>query len=253
MRQIRLSFALAGVVVLLGLGLLPALRPAAAQGSATTINSAVLWIYQQYSPSPPATVNVRRVTAPWGESDVTWGSFANAYDTANIISSFTSEGTGWHTATLTSLVQTWVNNPAQNYGLLLEQGGAPYTNYTSSEGDPAANRPKLVVCYTRGAGPETCITIQRGVGTSVVNDAYIWSGVPDYWGGESTILFTGLFSNQLGSGEKYSLLRFEMRTPTAVQLQSLSARSSVSPDMALIGLGLAGVAGVVILRRRREQ
>ena len=85
------------------------------------------------------------------------------------------------------------------------------------------------------------------------DDAYIWAGVPDYAGGESTVLFTGLFSNQLGSGEKYSLFRFELRTPTAVQMQSLSARSSVSPDLALIGVGLVSAAGVLVLRRRREQ
>lgn len=257
MRQIRLSFVLALAAVLVVLGVLPIVRPAAAQSSGTTITSAVLSINQQYSPNlgsdvPSTTVRVHRVITPWVEADVTWASFNGGFD-PTVITSFEADSTGWHTATVTSLVQDWVDHPSQNYGLLIEQGATPYNNYISSEDDLATNRPKLDVCYIRGAGPETCITIQRGTGLSVVNDAYIWSGVPDYWGGESAVLFTGLFANQLGSGEKYSLFRFELRTPTAVQMQSLSARSSVSPDLALLGAGLVGVAGVFILRRRREQ
>lgn len=257
MRQIRLSSVLALAAVLVVLGVLPIVRPAAAQSSGTTITSAVLSINQQYSPNldnpvPSTTVRVHRIITPWVEPDVTWESFNGGFD-PTVEGSFEADSVGWHTVTLTALVQAWVDNPAQNYGLLLEQGGTPYNNYTSSEGDPAANRPKLDVCYRRGTGPEVCLTIQRGVGTSVVNDAYIWAGVPDYAGGESTVLFTGLFSNQLGSGEKYSLFRFELRTPTAVQMQSLSARSSVSPDLALIGVGLVSAAGVLVLRRRREQ
>jgi hypothetical protein len=137
---------------------------------------------------------------------------------------------------------------------LLEQGATPYTNYTSSEDDVVANRPKLDVCYSRSGGPETCLTIQRpGVAQGNVADSYVWSGVPDYIGGDATTLFTGLFSNQLGSGEKYSLVRFELRTPTAVHLQSLSARSSVAPELGLAAVGIVSVAGVALLRRRREQ
>ncbi|MBI5565839.1 MAG: DNRLRE domain-containing protein, partial [Chloroflexi bacterium] len=217
MKPIRFSLALALAVALVGLGWLPTVQPVAAQSSGTTITSAVLSIYQQFSPSPAATVNVHRINAPWVEADVTWTSFGGAFD-PDIIASFEANGTGWHTATVTSLAQAWVDNPTQNYGLLLEQGGAPYNNYTSSEGDPAENRPKLDVCYTRNAGPETCITIQRGVGVSQVNDSYIWAGVPSYAGGDAVLLFTGLFSNEQGSGIKYSLLRFEMQTPTAIQL-----------------------------------
>ena len=249
MKQIRLSLALMLMVALLGVGTLSAVQPAVAQSSGTTITSAVLSIYQQYSPSPAATVNVHRITAAWVEADVTWDSFGGAFDPA-IVTSFNADATGWHTVTVTSLVQAWVDNPSQNYGLLIEQGNAPYNNYTSSEGDPAANHPMLDVCYRRGTGPETCLTIQRGLGTSQVADAYIWAGVPDYNGGDAPLLFTGLFSNQLGSGIKYSLLRFELRTPTAVQLQSLSARSSMSPELALAAIGAAGAAGLVLVRRR---
>jgi hypothetical protein len=252
--QCSLALALALAVALLGLGLMPTVQPAVAQSSGTTITSAVLSVYQQYSPNlgeptPATTVRVHRITAPWAELDVNWTNFAGAFD-PTVITSLQADSTGWHTATVTSLVQSWVDNPSQNYGLLLEQGATLYNNYTSSEGAPATNLPKLDVCYTRNAGPETCFTIQRGVGLSQVNDAYIWSGVPDYNGGDIEVLYTGLFTNAQGSGEKYSLLRFEMRTPTAVQLQSLSARSSVSPELALAAVGMVSVAGVAVLRRR---
>ncbi len=80
------------------------------------------------------------------------------------------------------------------------------------------------------------------MGLSQVNDAYVWAGVPDYNGGGIEVVYTGLFTNAQGSGEKYSLFRFEMRTPTAVQLQSLSARSSVSPELAMAAVGMVGGA-----------
>jgi len=254
MKRIRFSLVLAVTMALLGLGLLRAAQPADAQGSGTTITSAVLSVYQQYSPNlgdptPATTVRVHRIITPWVESTVTWASFGGGFDPA-VITTLQADSTGWHTATVTSLVQDWVNNPSQNYGLLLEQGATPYNNFTSSEGAVATNFPKLDVCYRRGAGPETCFTIQRGVGLSQVNDAYVWAGVPDYNGGDIEVVYTGLFTNAQGSGEKYSLFRFEMRTPTAIQLQSLSARSSVSPELAMAAVGMVSVAGLVLVRRR---
>lgn len=254
MKRIRFSLVLAVTMALLGLGLLQAAQPADAQGSGTTITSAVLSIYQQYSPNldepvPATTVRVHRITAPWVEADVTWNNFAGAFDPA-VITTLQVDSIGWHTATVTSLVQDWVNNPSQNYGLLLEQGATLYNNYTSSEGDPATDLPKLDVCYTRNAGPETCFTIQRGVGLSTVADSYVWDALPDYNGGASSLLYSGLFSGSLGTGIKYVLMRFEMSTPTAVQLQSLSARSSVSPELAMAAVGMVSVAGLVLVRRR---
>jgi hypothetical protein len=249
MKQTRFGLAVVLVAALLGVGLTPGVQPAVAQSSGTTITSAVFSVYQQFNPNPSATVRVHRITAPWVEADVNWASFGGAFDPATI-ATFEADGTGWHTATVTSLVQAWVDNPSENYGLLLEQGATPYSQYTASEDDTAANRPRLDICYTRG-GPETCFTIQRGVGQSQVADTYVWAGVTDYAGGDSPIVYTGLFTNQNGSGEKYSLFRFELRTPTAVQLQSLSARSSVPPELALAAVGVVSAAGLVMLRRRR--
>jgi hypothetical protein len=252
MRRLRVSLIGALVLAVLGLSWLPVVKPASAQ-TGTVINSAVFSIYQEASPSPSVTVNVHRITAPWNEPDVTWASFGDAFD-PTIIGSFDADGPGWHSVTVTSLVQSWVDNPTQNYGLLLEQGLTPYTNYVSSEDDAVANRPKLDVCYTRNGGPETCLTIQRlGATQGKVADTYVWSGVPDYNGGDSTILFAGVYTNAQGSGEKYTLVRFELTTPTAVRLQSLTARSSVSPELALALIGAVGAIGMGVLRRRRER
>ena len=251
MKPIRFSLVLAAALVLVGLSLLPTIQPVVAQGPGTHINSAVFSIYSQSGAE--RTVRAHRILTSWVESTVTWASFNNNF-TVSPLGAFTITSSGWQTLSVTSLVQDWVDNPGQNYGLLLEQGDTFYTHYTSSEdGDAVLNRPKLDVCYTRNNGPETCITIQRpGDDQGDVADAYIWSGDPNYNGGGTWLLFTGQYSDGQLTGEKYSLLRFAMRTPTAVQLQSLSARSSVPPDMALLGVGLAGLTGAVVLRRRRE-
>ncbi|HIC89642.1 MAG TPA: DNRLRE domain-containing protein, partial [Anaerolineae bacterium] len=51
----------------------------------------------------------------------------------------------------------------------------------------------------------TCVTIQRGTQGSVA-DAYIWATNPNYNGGTSNTLYTGL----VGNGEKRSLLQFDL-------------------------------------------
>jgi hypothetical protein len=246
MKQLHFSFVLAATLVLLGLGLMLTIRPVVAQ-TGTHINSAVLSIYENSVSGE--TVNVHPITTTWTETGVTWSNFGDGFQQTPI-GSFMADSTGWHTVTVTSQVQEWVDNPSQNFGLVLEQGLTPSTEYNSSEFGTLAERPKLDVCYTRNGGPETCFTIQRGIGQSTVADAYVWEPLPDYNGGTSPILYTGLYTNGGSTGMKYSLLRFELTTPTAVHLQSLTARSSVSPELALAVIGMVGAVGMVVLRRR---
>jgi hypothetical protein len=249
MKQIRFSLVFTMVLALLGIGLMLTVRPAAAQSTGTVINSAVLSIYE--TSVSGEIVNVHEVTTAWTETGVTWNNFGNSFNPTPVVS-FTASSVGWHTADVTSLVQAWVDNPTQNYGLLLAQGLTAHTEYNSSEFGTSAERPKLDVCYTRPAASMVCITIQRGVGQSTVADAYVWEASPDYNGGISAILYTGLYGGAANS-MKFALLRFELRTPTAVQLQSLSARSSVAPELGLAAVGIVGAAGAVLLRRRRER
>ncbi|MFT3772446.1 MAG: MopE-related protein [Minicystis sp.] len=94
------------------------------------------------------TVRVHRVTAPWSELTVTWSSFGTAYDPL-VEGSFSNKGASYVgpvSVDITPLVQEWVEGGFQNYGVLLEQGGAQGTNYWSSEYLQNL-RPKLSFCY----------------------------------------------------------------------------------------------------------
>ena len=257
MKHLRFSLALAVALALLGIGLLLTVRPAVAQqspDSTTVINSAVLSIY--VSTASGQTVNVYPVTATWSESGVKWNNFGNSFNPTSIVS-FTSSA-GWHAMTVTSQVQAWVNNPSQNFGFVLKQN-LSQTEYRSSEYVTSTLRPKLDVCYTRPSASMKCITIQRGIGQSTVADAYVWDQNQTTNYGNSATLYssleTALASDRnsvLCVGTQYSLLRFDLTTtPNAVTVQSLSARSSVAPDLALAAVGVVSIAGLVVLRRRR--
>ncbi len=247
MKQIRFSLALVLAVALLGLGLLPAAQPAVAQ-QGTTVTSAVFSVFIA-NPSGE-TVNIRRITVPWIESTVTWASFGSSFVPLVPNVSFASDSVGWHSADVTALVQGWHDGTFPNYGLALDEGSIPFaaTLYHGSEFATPELRPRLDVTYTVAGGPPvfTSYTIQRPNGT--VNDAYVWALNPttNY---NYEVLYTG---NLDGGGAKYALIQFE-RLPTAVQLQSLSARSSVAPELGLAAVGIVGAAGAVLLRRRREQ
>jgi hypothetical protein len=96
-----------------------------------------------------ATVNAHRITSAWGETTVTWNSFAGAFDPAAFVS-FGNGGTNFTgnvSFDVTAAAQGWVNTPAQNFGFLLEQGSTPNTRYWTSEYFIPANRPKLNICY----------------------------------------------------------------------------------------------------------
>ncbi len=53
------------------------------------------------------TVDLHRITSDWGESSVTWNSFAGSYDPA-VVGSYTA-AFGPNTTDVTALVQAWVD------------------------------------------------------------------------------------------------------------------------------------------------
>jgi len=168
----------------------------------SVINAAIFSI--NVSEGFGATVNVHRVTAAWGESTVTWNSFAGAYDPA-VIDSFTGNN-GWQSADVTALVQGWVDGSVPNYGILIEQGLTSATTYRSSEDATPALRPELEIFFTPPGDVMQQIVIRRdGAVVDSVFDAYIHEIVPDYNGNWESI-FTG---NVAGS-EKQSLLQFQI-------------------------------------------
>jgi hypothetical protein len=166
-----------------------------------TLDSAIFSIY--LSTAQNQTVNVHRVTAPWAEMGVTYSNFAGAYDPA-VVGSFVANSNGWKRVNVTALVQQWIDGVYPNYGILIEQGFTPYSEYFSSEEPPVAVRPMLKVCFTTASGSE-CVTIQRGF-NGVVSDSYITGLSPTGNFGNRIVLYTG----NINGYEKFSLLQFSM-------------------------------------------
>ena len=97
----------------------------------------------------PVTVDIYKVTSAWDEATTTWASRPST--DAAPVASFVANGVQqYFSADLTSLVQSWIANPASNFGIELRQRsvvsvpGAPDAApfFQSSN---AANRPTLTI------------------------------------------------------------------------------------------------------------
>lgn len=256
MKRTRIITIVVVILALLGLSLNITAPPAAAQ-SGRTIVSAVFSTYV-WGPSGH-TVNAHEITAAWDANTVTWASFGGAFNPA-VIGSFLPNAAGWYTVNVTSLVQAWVNTPASNHGLLLEEPGAAvsFSQYHSSDYTVDTTlRPKLDIDYTNAGAPATILhlTIQQGLaqGTTVGNvpDTFIEQALPNQNWGTSPFLVTGRNDPSAPTLVKQALFQFDLRSPTAVTLQSFDARPASAPDLTLPALGVLGMVGIVALRLRR--
>jgi hypothetical protein len=149
-------------------------------------------------------INVHRITVPWDEATVTYNTIVGNYDPA-VAATYTSTMAGWHQWDITTLVQSWVEGTYPDYGLLIEQPEAEYTRYASSEAVNPAVRPMLEICYTLGASPPVCITIQRG-SNGDVGDAVILEHMPNFNAGGSDLLYTATRSGLT----KQSVFQFDI-------------------------------------------
>lgn len=106
-----------------------------------------------------APTEAHRVTAPWSESSVTWNSFNGAYSSA-VEGTFAPGATT--SADLTSLVASWQGGTVPNHGIFLDRDHTGGTTFASSEA-PAAQRPKLDVCYcpVGTSGPTCDVTVAQ--------------------------------------------------------------------------------------------
>jgi hypothetical protein len=96
-----------------------------------------------------ATVRVHAITAAWDENTVTWASFDGAYAPA-VASTFFNGGPAFNgpvTFDVTTLSQGWVNTPAQNFGVLLEQDPVGNTRYWTTRYPTVSQQPVLNLCY----------------------------------------------------------------------------------------------------------
>jgi hypothetical protein len=113
-------------------------------GSAT-VDMVTLWIYQ-HDGGGARRVSVYRIVEPWQEDSITWNTFSLG-DTS-VRGSFSADGLGWKTVSLTELVQEWVDGE-RNLGLVLhdeEAGIGEYEVYHASEYEEDTDlRPKLTI------------------------------------------------------------------------------------------------------------
>lgn len=157
----------------------------------STINSAILSIYQEGDVGGACSIYVYRVFKSWTSSGVTWNDWINpdsewgtagcnnandggsdnsedgsGYDRVSTASATYSraswEGVGFKNWDITTLVDGWVNGTMVNNGVRIGtslncnyDGASDFSKFTSSEGSTSANRPKLIINYTEGATPSS--------------------------------------------------------------------------------------------------
>lgn len=127
-----------------------------------TVISATLSLFVKDATGGAVTISAHRLTNAWNEAQVTWNARDKAasqlwsspggdYDASASASAIIDNTKNvWRSWNLTSLVATWLSNPASNYGVALV---APVTNpktekkFKSSDDGSATQRPKLEVCY----------------------------------------------------------------------------------------------------------
>jgi len=133
-----------------------------------TVDEATLRLYYKgRSNSNDLTVGAYRLLAPWVDSQATWtqritginwvvpglGSGSDYAAAGGGATAVLGDGGSWVEIDVTEMAQAWVNNPTQNYGLLLRQASAAgyvIYDFCSERGVSlctAAQTPQLTVWY----------------------------------------------------------------------------------------------------------
>jgi hypothetical protein len=127
--------------------------------SSAVISNATLYLYaENVANVQNESIAVYRLTQSWTEIGVTWNKYdgitgwltAGGDFSSNIMSlinvSTEKKDYAWD---ITSLVQGWVNESYENYGLIVMDilDGANQKSLTSSDGTNSTNHPKLAITY----------------------------------------------------------------------------------------------------------
>ncbi len=111
------------------------------------ITSAILSLESIAWGGKGTTVKLYQLLQDWDELTVTWKNKPNQ-DTV-LMGSFNVTSLGKHQLNLTPIVQSWINNPNTNKGLLLKIEIKGFDLYFASrENGNLAKRPKLTITYT---------------------------------------------------------------------------------------------------------
>jgi hypothetical protein len=147
----------------------------------STIVSAQMSLYSNYSYGGSIVINAHRVLKPWVEGTLNgqqrqldnpdsacWNEYGygTPWDAAGangagdrettVISSANGSGTGWYAWDIREAVQKWVDGEWDNDGLILKAQNESSTNlkyFVPSENQQAALRPQLVVEYEQSTAP----------------------------------------------------------------------------------------------------
>ena len=136
------------------------------------ITRAVLNLYASAANNNPITLQVYQLLRPWNVAEATWykasssGNWASAgandlADRALVPEgSFSmTRGQSWSEFDITALVQTWVNQPASNWGVIVKGSGPTSTeyNFASSDHWSLSWRPKLTLEYSLGSAAGSAV------------------------------------------------------------------------------------------------
>ena len=93
------------------------------------------------------STNFYAITEDWDE--VTWNSHIHAQYDSYVWASYGFNVNGWHNIEITQLVQAWIDEDFENYGLLIKaQTGSKFSKFYSKEHSNSNLHPYLEVDYT---------------------------------------------------------------------------------------------------------
>jgi len=93
------------------------------------------------------STNYYAITEDWDEE--TWNSHTHAQYDSYVWASYGFNVDGWHNIDITQLVQAWIDNGLENYGLLIRaQTGSKFSKFYSKEHPNSNLHPYLEVDYT---------------------------------------------------------------------------------------------------------
>lgn len=169
----------------------------AGRGGDAPIEQVILHLYTL---GPSYTeMSIHRILDEWSEDEVTYDSFANAYDPLPA-GSFVSDAWGWQAIDITDLVQGWVSGDAPNHGLLIRHAEVDMPRATYASKDRADLHPYIEVHYAEALGFDM-------VQLEILEDAFVWQAYPASNFGDLGLLYSGRKPNW--EFTKETLLRFE--------------------------------------------
>ena len=166
------------------------------------VATATLWFYLTDN-DPDGVISIHPVTAAWTETDATWDSIGDSYD-SQVFGTITPQPAAgaWVSVNLTALTQSWVNDASTNHGLMLiAVSDKELSQYTSKEYGTANLRPYLQVTTAVGDVSPLNITVTGTLtgNPSPANDVtrtLTRVNVPAYQPGSYTTLQPGAASGK---------------------------------------------------------